>query len=134
MDVNDGFLAQEQVLFEELHVQRGVSWATLANLLLEEAWAFLFSLTFIVVANQYFIWYAHLDMRPLICNNDQEIIVKEALLVQHVEFDGQCYGIWHGINIIGGYGLWHRNNITQGEFQRLWISCLRTNFGKMQEI
>ena len=41
-------------MFEELHTQSSVSWTTLASLLLEEAWTFLFPLTLITVENQYF--------------------------------------------------------------------------------
>ena len=54
MDVKCGLLAEEQVFFEELHVQSGVSWATLASLLLEEAWNFLFPQPLVAIANQYF--------------------------------------------------------------------------------
>ena len=35
-------------------MQSSVSWTTLASLLLEEAWTFLFPLTLIAIENQYF--------------------------------------------------------------------------------
>ena len=54
MDVACDLLAEEQVLFEELHAQSGVSWTILASLLLGEAWTFLFPLRLIAVENQYF--------------------------------------------------------------------------------
>ena len=42
MDVKCGLLAEEQVFFEELHVQSGVSWATLASLCLKKHGPFCF--------------------------------------------------------------------------------------------
>ena len=51
MDVAYGLLAEKQVLFEELRAQSSVSWTTLASLLLEEAWTFLFPMTLIAVEN-----------------------------------------------------------------------------------
>ena len=52
MDVACDLLAEEQVLFEELHAQSGVSWTILASLLLGEAWTFMFPPTLITVEKQ----------------------------------------------------------------------------------